>query len=36
MKTSIAKVQYSETFAEKIKKIFNHDKTLYAKALDQV
>ncbi|CAF4196508.1 unnamed protein product, partial [Rotaria socialis] len=36
MKTTIAKVEYPETFAQKIRKIFNDDNTLYAKALEQV
>ncbi|CAF0927047.1 unnamed protein product [Rotaria sordida] len=35
MKTNIAKVEYPETFAQKIRKIFNYDNTLYAKALEQ-
>lgn len=36
MKTNIAKVEYPETFAQKIRKIFNYDSILYAKALEQV
>ena len=36
MKTNIAKVKYPKTFAQKIRKIFNYDNTLYAKALEQV
>lgn len=36
MKTNIAQVKYPETFAEKIRKMFNNDSTLYAKALEQV
>jgi hypothetical protein len=36
MKTNIAKVKYPETFAKKIRKIFNNDETLYTKALEQV
>ncbi|CAF4312336.1 unnamed protein product [Rotaria sp. Silwood2] len=36
MKTNIAKVEYPEIFAQKIRKIFNYDNTLYAKALEQV
>ncbi|CAF4067454.1 unnamed protein product [Rotaria sp. Silwood2] len=35
MKTNIAKVEYPEIFAQKIRKIFNYDNTLYAKALQQ-
>ncbi len=35
MKTEVGKVQYPETFAEKIRKLFNNDKTLYDKALEQ-
>jgi hypothetical protein len=36
MKTNIAKVKYPEIFAEKIRKMFNSDDKLYAKALEQV
>ncbi|CAF4401708.1 unnamed protein product, partial [Rotaria magnacalcarata] len=36
MKTTIAKVEYPETLAQKVRKIFNDDNTLYAKALEQV
>ncbi|CAF4401621.1 unnamed protein product, partial [Rotaria magnacalcarata] len=35
MKTTIAKVEYPETLAQKVRKIFNDDNTLYAKALEQ-
>jgi hypothetical protein len=36
MKTNIGKVKYPETFAEKIRKLFNNNSKLYAKALEQV
>lgn len=36
MKKDIAKVEYPEIFAKKIRKIFHNDNTLYAKALEQV
>lgn len=36
MRKSVAKVEYPEAFAVKIRKIFNNDSTLYAKALSQV
>ena len=36
MKTNIAQVEYPPMFAEKIRKIFNNDNSLYAKALEQV
>ncbi|CAF1092813.1 unnamed protein product [Adineta ricciae] len=35
IKTKVAEVQYPSAFAEKIKKIFNNDEDLYAKALKQ-
>ncbi|UJR07775.1 hypothetical protein I4U23_012058 [Adineta vaga] len=35
MKTKVANVQYPASFAEKIKRIFNNDEKLYAKALEQ-
>ncbi len=36
MKTNIAKVQYPEALAEKIKKMFKYNETLFANALEQV
>jgi hypothetical protein len=36
MKTNIAKVQYPEPLAEKIRKMFNYNETLFANALEQV
>jgi hypothetical protein len=36
LKTSIAEVKYPDLFSEKIKKIFNDDASLFAKALKQV
>jgi hypothetical protein len=35
IKSGIGKVQHPESFAEKIRKLFNNDKTLYDKALEQ-
>ena len=36
MKTDVGRVTYPETFAQKIRKLFNFDASLYTKALDQV
>lgn len=35
IKTQVAKVEYPPIFAEKIRKLFNNDDTLYRKALEQ-